>query len=325
MSKKLFFLLMIAAVLSFAGLMLGQGQGRGGRDDQLNMPDGPGKDILQSACTECHNLQMAVGTGYNREEWGLTLERMITAGAKMTPDQIPVVTDYLLKNLAGEGPKPAVIVPGSVTVSFKEWGLPTKGSRPHDPWAAPDGSIWYSGMYANVIGHVDPKTGQIKEYHLKTPRSGPHGLVGDKEGNIWFTANSKSYIGKLNPKTGDVTEYKLPEGARDPHTPIFDQKGTLFFTVQGANMIGRLDPKTGDIKIVTSPTPRSLPYGMVVSSKGVPFLVEFGAPKRWRSKNTRCRTKSRGRGASRLPVTTSSGTRIIRAVTWGGWIRKREM
>ena len=76
MSKKLFFLLMIAAVLSFAGFMLGQGQGRGGRDDQLNLPDGPGKDILQSACTECHNLQMAVGTGYNREEWGLTAHEL---------------------------------------------------------------------------------------------------------------------------------------------------------------------------------------------------------------------------------------------------------
>ncbi|PYS11866.1 MAG: hypothetical protein DMG17_21835 [Acidobacteria bacterium] len=111
MSKKLFFLLMLAAVLSVAGLIQGQGQGRGGRGEQFNLPDGPGKDILQSACTECHNLQMASGTGYNREEWGLTLERMITAGAKMTPDQIPVVTDYLLKNLAGEGPKPAVVVP----------------------------------------------------------------------------------------------------------------------------------------------------------------------------------------------------------------------
>ncbi len=160
MSKKLVFVLMIAAVLSLAGLT--QGQGQGGRGEQLKLPDGPGKDILQSACTECHNLQMASGTGYNREEWGLTLERMITAGAKMTPDQIPVVTDYLLKNLAGEGPKPAVVVTGSVAVSFKEWGLPTKGSRPHDPWAAPDGSIWYTGMYANVIGHVDPKTGQVK-------------------------------------------------------------------------------------------------------------------------------------------------------------------
>src|SRR6516225_3407178 len=272
MLKQLFWVLIITAALSVG---LSFGQGRGGRGNQVNMPDGPGKDILQKACTECHGLDMLLNTGYDRQEWQLTLERMATAGANITPDQFGVVADYIMKNLRGDGPKPAKIMPGSAMVSFKEWTLPTKGSRPHDPWAAPDGSIWYTGMYANVIGHVDTKTGQIKEYSLKTPRSGPHGLVGDKDGNIWFTANMKSYIGKLDPKTGNVMQYKLPEGARDPHTPIFDQKGTLFFTVQGANMIGRLDPKTGDIKVVTSPTQRSLPYGMVVSSKGVPFLVEF--------------------------------------------------
>ena len=104
MSKQLFLILIIAGVLSFAGLTRGQGRGgqRGG--DQINLPEGPGKEILQNACTECHSLQMVVGTGYDRQEWGLTLERMITAGANMTPDQIPTLTDYLLKNMAGEGP-----------------------------------------------------------------------------------------------------------------------------------------------------------------------------------------------------------------------------
>src|SRR5437899_7492712 len=129
-------------------------------------------------------------------------------------------------------------------------------------------------MYANVIRHVDPKTGEVKEYQLKTPRSGPHGLVGDKDGNIWFTANSKSYIGKLNPKTGDVTEYKLPEGARGPHTPIFDQKGTLFFTIQ-SGMVGRLVPQTGEMKVVPTPSMNTYPYGIQVNSKGVPWYVDF--------------------------------------------------
>ena len=113
MSKRLFWILIMAAALSFAGLVLGQGRGgqRGG--DQINLPEGPGKEILQNACTQCHGLDMVVGTGYDRQEWQLTLERMITAGADMKPDQIPMLTDYLLKNLAGEGRKPAKIVPGS--------------------------------------------------------------------------------------------------------------------------------------------------------------------------------------------------------------------
>jgi len=33
------------------------------------------------------------------------------------------------------------------------------------------------GMWGNVIGHVDPKTGALKEIPIKTPKSGPHGLT----------------------------------------------------------------------------------------------------------------------------------------------------
>lgn len=165
-------------------------------------------------------------------------------------------------------------------VVIKEWEVPTPNSRPHDPAVGPDGSLWYTGQQSNVLGRLDPKTGNIKEYKLKTPDSGPHGLVSDKEGNIWFTANYKGYIGKLNPGTGGVIEYPMPNpAARDPHTPVFDQKGILWFTVERGNFVGRLDPQTGAIQLKPSPTPNSVPYGIAVNSKGIPFYCEFGANK----------------------------------------------
>ena len=84
--------------------------------------------------------------------------------------------DYLVKNFP-EKQKPAgVELPGPAQVSIKVWTVPTPGSRPHDPLATRDGAIWYSGQMANVLGRLDPKTGQFKEYALKTPHSGPHGL-----------------------------------------------------------------------------------------------------------------------------------------------------
>ena len=190
------------------------------------------------------------------------------------------MTDYLAKNFPERPAPDAVVIPGSVEVSIKEWQVPTAGSRPHDPAFAPDGSVWYTGQMANVLGRFDPKTQQFKEYTLKTPGSGPHGLVPDKDGNIWFTANFKAYIGKLDPKTGNVTEYPMPDPqAKDPHTLLFAPNGNIYFTVQGGNMVGRLNPKTGEVKVVNSPTLKSNPYGMVVSSKGVPFFVEFGSNK----------------------------------------------
>jgi virginiamycin B lyase len=274
MSKKSLFGVLIVVVYCCAVLA----QGPGGQAAQ-SLPPGDGKAIVDSACTTCHAATMITNAGHTPEDWKLLVERMVSAGADVPQNQMAMVTDYLSKNFPERNVPKAVTVPGSMKVTFKEWKAPTVGSRPHDPLATHDGYLWYTGQYANVLGRVDTKTGEIKEFRPTIARSGPHGLVEDKDGNIWFTANSKGYIGKLDPKTGNFTEYKLPADAADPHTPLFDQKGILWFTVQGANKVGRLDPKTGDIKLVNSPTPRSLPYGMVVDSKGTPYYCEFGAPK----------------------------------------------
>jgi virginiamycin B lyase len=240
------------------------------------LPDGNGKDIVATACSQCHALTLVTGAGYSREEWPTVFGGMV----KLPADQSSMVSEYLAKNFP-EKPKPrAVLVPGSVKVSIKEWVVPSLGSRPHDPLATADGSIWWTGQWANVLGRLNPKTGEMKEFPLKTPQTGPHGLTEDKSGNIWFTGNSAGLVGKLNPKTGELTEYKMPDpGARDPHTPLFDKNGTLWFTLQSSNMVGRLNPTTGEIKLATAPTSRSNPYGMVIDSKGTPWFVQFGVNK----------------------------------------------
>lgn len=89
-----------------------------------------------------------------------------------------------------------VAVASDVHVAFREWRVPTSGSFPHDPFATRDGAIWYTGQKANLLGRLDPKTGQFREYRLKTQLSDPHGLVSDASGNIWFTASFEGYIGR---------------------------------------------------------------------------------------------------------------------------------
>ena len=254
-------------------------------------PDGPGKDILETKCGVCHGPEQAlIGDGRSPEEWKDLVQEMIDLGAEVPRAEAQTLVAYLAKNWPPkkDGAPASIAAPaggtpvttGNIPVTFKEWEVPTPDSRPHDPLAASDGSIWYTGMNANVLGRFDPKTQQFKEFKLKTAASGPHGLAEDRAGNIWFTANTKGYIGKLDPKTGQINEYPMPDpAARDPHTPVFDQKGQLWFTIQGANKVGRFIPASGELTLRDSPTPRSLPYGMVVDSKGVPFYVEFGANK----------------------------------------------
>ncbi len=172
---------------------------------QSDLPEGNGKKTVQTYCVQCHDLSQVTRAGYNEQGWRNNLNMMINVGATLPKDQIAVTAKYLAKNFP-EKPKPdAVVIPGSAKVTIKEWVVPTPGSRPHDPLATSDGSIWYTGQFANVLGRLDPKTGKIKEYRLP-PKSGPHGLVADKDGNIWYTGNFKARIGKLDPKTGEVTE-----------------------------------------------------------------------------------------------------------------------
>jgi virginiamycin B lyase len=241
---------------------------RGGQPVQL--PDGAGKELVQTTCTQCHGLNLIVNSwGFTRQGWHDLISSMVA----LPNDQTDTILGYVATNFPVKPAPEAVLIPGPVSVSIKEWMVPSLGSRPHDPLAASDGSLWWTGQFASRLGRLDPKTGTMKEYPLP-PGSGPHGLIEDKAGNVWFTAISKNYVGKIDPKTGDVTEYARPAGARGPHTPIFDQKGVLWFTIQ-SGMVGRLNPQTGDMKVVAPPSSPTYPYGIVVNSKGVPWYVDF--------------------------------------------------
>src|SRR5439155_22425903 len=169
----------------------------GQRGQAAQLPDGNGKDAVQATCSQCHALNLVVGAGYSRAEWQEVFSSMVD----LPKDRSDLIADYLGKNFP-EKPKPkAVIIPGDVKVTIKEWVVPSLGSRPHDPLATADGAIWWTGMWASVIGRLDPKTGEMKEYKTKTPGSGPHGMTADNDGNITITGNIIGYDGMLNSKT----------------------------------------------------------------------------------------------------------------------------
>jgi virginiamycin B lyase len=246
-----------------------------GRGQPVQLPDGQGKDQVQSTCTKCHALNMITESwGYTRQGWGELIGSMV----KLPADQADTIVMYLAAHFPERPAPKAVLVSGPASVSIKEWQVPTLGSRPHDPLAARDGSIWWSGQFASRLGRLDPRTGTMKEFPLPDG-TGPHGLVEDRSGNIWFTGISKNYVGRLDPRTGVVTQYpvqKVEPGARGPHTPIFDQKGMLWFTVQ-SGYVGRLNPANGEMKIVPAPSGpgNTYPYGIQINSKGIPWYVDF--------------------------------------------------
>lgn len=273
-------LIVAVAVFSVAltGVLQGQEGRQGGRGQQAAaLPDGAGKDMVQARCGVCHGVNMITGSaGYTRERWQDLISTMI----KLPEDQAATVTQYLATHFPPRPGREPVIVPGPVSVTFKEWITPTLGQRSRDPIQLADGNIFWTGQYGSLIGRLNPRTGEMKEWKL-APSARPHSIINDRAGNIWYTGNANGTIGKLNPATGEVTVFKMPDpNARDPHTPAFGHDGvTLWFTLQQSNMIGRMNTSTGDIKLVTVPTPRALPYGIRMNSKGVPWVSYNGSNK----------------------------------------------
>src|SRR5881394_1020947 len=141
--------------------------------------DASGKQIVDATCNSCHALNARTGNGYTPEGWRSVLDMMTNHGVNIPAESRPAMFDYLVNNFPEKNKAEPKLIPGPVKVSMQSWSAPTPGSRPHDPMAARDGSLWYSGQMANVLGRVDPKTRTIREYPLKTANSGPHGLVED--------------------------------------------------------------------------------------------------------------------------------------------------
>jgi virginiamycin B lyase len=244
------------------------GAGRG----SVQLADGPGREKVQATCTRCHGLNLVAGSwGYTREGWQDRIATMVALPAA----DLDAISSYLAEHYPVKHVPAAVLISGPATVTIREWLAPTLGSRPHDSHAAADGSIWWTGQYANRLGRLDPRTGQMREFEVPVG-SQPHGLAEDPRGNIWYTGIQKGVIGRLDPKTGQIREYPVSHpGARGPHTPILDRRsGMLFFTLQSGH-VGRIDTATGEMAIAKTPTDNTYPYGIRLDSHGVPWYVDF--------------------------------------------------
>ena len=240
------------------------------------LPEAAGKGLVEGVCSGCHQTNMiSQSSGYSAEQWRELVATMIDLSP--SPETRDEIVNYLTTNFPPNTRRAAKPVPGPMQIQVREWTVPTLGQRSRDPVEAPDGSIWWVGQFGNVMGRLDPRTGEMKEYQLP-PKALPHSINIDADGNPWYTGNGNGTIGKLDPGTGKVTEYKMPDpAARDPHTAEFDRNGILWFTAQQSNFVGRLDPKTGEVRLVKVKTPGAKPYGIKIDAQGNPWFTCNGS------------------------------------------------
>jgi virginiamycin B lyase len=271
MSKSLAASLSVALVCALASFAA-QAQGQPGK-----LPDGAGKQLVEGTCTSCHQANMITNSsGYSRAQWQELIGTMMDLSR--TPEEQAVITQYLAEHFPPSARRAAKLVPGPVQVVFKEWQTPSLGQRSRDPVQAANGLIWWAGQFGNLIGSINPATGEMKEYPLPAGAY-PHTVEIDAKGNVWYTGNKNGSVGYLDPKTGKMTVFKMPDPkAKDPHTLIFNRKGIAWFTLQNSNMVGRLDPASGDIKLFTMKVANSKPYGIKEDANGTLWIACNGAP-----------------------------------------------
>ncbi len=64
----------------------------------VQLPDGDGKKILQTACTACHGLDGIVNLHLDKDGWEGLVASMVSNGAQVDTKDYPVLVDYLVKN-----------------------------------------------------------------------------------------------------------------------------------------------------------------------------------------------------------------------------------
>lgn len=252
---------MRAAIAGFAALLLSQTVASA-------LPQGEGESLVREHCSSCHRPEILErAQGYNTiSEWRELMATMVA----LDEPRADLIARYLAKHFQSKPELYPTLVPGPVNIEIDEWLVPTLGQRSRDPVEGLDGSIWWTGMWASLVGRLDPLTGDVREYPLP-PSARPHSIVPDNEGFIWYLGNSNGTVGKLNPLTGDIREYDT--GLADPHTGVFHPNGYFYFTAQRAGAVARLDPASGEVLTVNT-CPR--PYGIKVGPDGYLYVAFNG-------------------------------------------------
>ena len=70
-----------------------------------SLPDGKGKELVQMACIDCHDLSPILTSNFTRAEWDTVVNTMADMGANIRREDIPLVVNYLATSFPPRGNK----------------------------------------------------------------------------------------------------------------------------------------------------------------------------------------------------------------------------
>jgi len=67
-----------------------------------DLPAGPGKELLQNVCTQCHTLNRIIEKKETKDEWNDIVDKMAAKGARASDEEFDTIVNYLTKNYGKE-------------------------------------------------------------------------------------------------------------------------------------------------------------------------------------------------------------------------------
>jgi virginiamycin B lyase len=167
---------------------------------------------------------------------------------------------------------------------FKEWTIPTNGSRPYGlAWGGggiATGRLYITEQAVGKIAVFDPRLETFTEYDVPTPGSGPGMIVEGPDSAIWFTEQRANRIGRLDPRTGQITEFPVPTPAANLAGIVAARaENAIYFAELEASKLGRLDIATGQIEEFPTPTTRSGVRQLAIDRTGGIWMTYYRAGK----------------------------------------------
>jgi competence protein ComEA len=66
------------------------------------LPDGPGRQELETKCKQCHELARSISLRQDRDGWSTTMSKMVAFGMKGSEQELNLIIDYLAKHYPAE-------------------------------------------------------------------------------------------------------------------------------------------------------------------------------------------------------------------------------
>jgi len=266
-----------------------------------SLPDGPGKEIAQQKCGQCHAYSWFLSfRASSRDDWAALIDSMrsniAASGGKaddLSPEEINTLADYFWTNLK----KPAVDVnsrfPRSLATgaSMKyfvvDYKVPRIEAETHEITVGTDGFGYAGERNTGRIARLDPNTNTFSEI---TPPAGASprlrlGAISHGNGDtIWTSDGGPNHRWlEYNVVTGAFRSFNVPKdlkGGGNGNTIRQAPNGDVWVASGGGNGMAGLNPTTGKWVLYESPAGKKSgksvgPYGFSFDNKGNIWFAEY--------------------------------------------------